>query len=114
MQVIENLDLLYSRAECLNLPCHEHIVKCLGVCAPRCALLLEYKEGDLSMLLDSDTRFAAFENLENRIDVCRQIASGMAFLHSQGVLHLNLKPAKVLVERAQSATTLGCKVVCHH
>lgn len=34
---------------------------------------------------------------------CTQIASGLAYLHEMGVVHLDLKPANILVDRAATA-----------
>ena len=101
-------------------------MRCLGVCnSPNYfALLFEYvRGGDLSDLLDSDEKpvndqhddfsvlaAPAFVKWQNRLDICLQISSGMAFLHGKGVIHFDIKPDNILLELTPSEK-LKCKVL---
>ena len=50
-----------------------------------------------------------FDKWENRLDICRQISSGMAFLHENKVVHFDIKPENILLEL--SLGQLKCKVL---
>eukprot|EP00118_Oscarella_pearsei_P013379 m.106574 g.106574 ORF g.106574 m.106574 type:complete len:668 (+) comp37262_c0_seq36:536-2539(+) len=95
----------------LRIQSHPNIIQLIGVCEnPRkYTLLLEYIDGGcLSEVLRSAD--PSIESWANRLDVAKQIAQGMAHLHSQSppVFHLDLKPQNVLLKKANNAYT--CKI----
>jgi tetratricopeptide (TPR) repeat protein len=74
---------------------HSHVVRLRDVGEDECGsyLVLDYhEEGSLEDLLESGPLHPTFVTL-----IGRQLASGLAAAHSQGVLHRDLKPANVLI-----------------
>jgi serine/threonine protein kinase len=64
--------------------------------AGRIFLTMEFVDGeDLASLLKRIGRFPS----DRAIEVARQICAGLAAAHEQGVLHRDLKPAKVMLDR---------------
>ncbi|XP_065835437.1 uncharacterized protein [Oscarella lobularis] len=90
---------------------HPHVLRSIGVCSSLgyFAVVTELiNGGDLYQLLDGDDE--AIRGLNMRIAIARQIALGMAHLHYNypPIVHLNLKPHNVLVEKV--GKTVVCKV----
>src|SRR6185295_8418003 len=58
-------------------------------------LSMEYVDGeDLASLLRRIGRFP----FDRALEVARQLCAGLAAAHEQGVLHLDLKPANVMID----------------
>jgi serine/threonine-protein kinase len=74
--------------------CRVHDV---GEADGRLFLSMEYVDGeDLAVLLRRTGRLAGAKALE----IARQIAAGLAAAHAAGILHGDLKPADVMLDRA--------------
>ncbi|MCX4247920.1 serine/threonine protein kinase [Paraliomyxa miuraensis] len=67
-------------------------------------LMLEWIDGeDLEELLDFERNQDRRLELERACRIARDVARGLAELHEHGVLHLDLKPANVMVGRGVAA-----------
>ena len=75
---------------------HDHVVRVLGIAidaspaARRYGLVMQRGEGGLDACLASLAP-------RTRLEFARQIAAGLAYMHAQGVVHADVKPANVLV-----------------
>ena len=58
------------------------------------AIMQYYENGSLSNIMDSGMLDA-----EHRYDLLTQILEGIAYLHSEGIIHCDLKPQNVLIAR---------------
>eukprot|EP00118_Oscarella_pearsei_P011750 m.81146 g.81146 ORF g.81146 m.81146 type:complete len:1479 (+) comp36223_c0_seq1:160-4596(+) len=107
---LKELDDLKQEAEILSrLQDHPNVIKLIGVCPARdqYTLLLEFVDGpSLSYLLQSKSPEIQPWNV--RLDICMQISEGMCHLHSERVLHLDLKPDNIVTCKQQGRLT--CKV----
>ncbi|GIL57618.1 hypothetical protein Vafri_12682 [Volvox africanus] len=94
-----------------------HVLSMLGVIGPTgqltteahyvTAVVMEYADkGNL----DSFSRSAAPCNLATAVDLLRQVARGMSYLHAHGLVHGDLKPANVLLMMDPSSGKLIAKV----
>lgn len=95
---VEEIRLLRS------LPHHPHIVQCFDAFVETAAtpentclmLVLEYGDaGDLDMFIQSSLETAGSIPVENALQIVAQIASGLAFLHSNRILHRDIKSKNV-------------------
>ena len=85
---------------------HPRMCLLLGVCGdlpglagPACALVMEYLErGSLHRRLHESPDLPAL-SLEDKLRVVIDVADGMRFLHSAGLIHRDLKSANVLIDR---------------
>lgn len=67
-------------------------------------ILMEYvSRNTLQEIIDSDTQVL---NSKRRIKFAKHIASGLEYAHKKNIVHLDLKPANILV----SSTTDECKI----
>lgn len=74
---------------------HKNVVQLLGVCTEPAMLVLDYAaQGTLRILLRDH-----YDDLlpSRKIELLHGICDGLAMLHSQNVLHLDLKPENVLI-----------------
>ncbi len=59
-----------------------------------CYIVMEYVEGEsLKHVIESKKPLSTISKLE----IVRQIASGVSYAHSKGVIHRNLKPANIII-----------------
>ena len=95
----ESIEQLEQEVEVLSRLVHPNIVRYIGITREETALyiFLEYVPGgSIASLVQ---RFGKFE--ENVIRVyTRQILIGLAYLHSQRVVHRDIKGANILVEKS--------------
>lgn len=85
-----------------------NIVRLFGRCLAEGSLALVFELGD-SSLADFVAQFQTENGLcavppEVTFDISHQIASGMDYVHSQGILHLDLKPENLLTKRGGSSS----------
>lgn len=66
---------------------HPNVVRLIGASLSPPFLVMELCDRSLHDMIKQDF---------NKLDVARQIAQGMTYLHSQGVVHRDLKPQNVL------------------
>jgi len=86
--------LLHSRLH------HPHVVVMLGASweAPNFCLVLEYcEQGDLETMLKSGDS-SVLTWFTHKLRIANEIAQGVGYLHSQNVIHRDLKTANVLVD----------------
>lgn len=90
---------------------HPRVCLLLGVCddlpgqaaGPSCALVMEFMErGSLYRRLHESPELPALP-LEDKLRVMIDVADGMRFLHSGGLVHRDLKSANVLIDRGGRA-----------
>eukprot|EP01105_Mastigella_eilhardi_P012111 TRINITY_DN2787_c0_g1_i2.p1 TRINITY_DN2787_c0_g1~~TRINITY_DN2787_c0_g1_i2.p1 ORF type:complete len:1112 (-),score=192.03 TRINITY_DN2787_c0_g1_i2:25-2958(-) len=91
---------------------HEHVVPVLGVCMPPdpfCVITSCDGDPSTQITLADLISPSALERapLAKRLGWCLDVAHGLAYLHSQKILHLSLHPANVIV-----CITGGEKTVC--
>jgi predicted Ser/Thr protein kinase len=78
---------------------HENVVKVFdyGQIESRPFIVMEYVDGEtLASYID---RFKTLPNLVV-VEIARQIAQGLSFTHAQGVLHRDIKPDNIIIDRA--------------
>jgi hypothetical protein len=80
----------------LSMPQHPHVVKIIEkVSFANCpSLVLEAYEGDLADLEVSSPRVK-----EDYVNAIVQAAAGLAFLHTKGIVHHDIKPKNILYRR---------------
>ncbi|GMI10226.1 hypothetical protein TrLO_g15601 [Triparma laevis f. longispina] len=91
---------------------HENICRLLGVCSSPTSHVLVYEycsNGSLHSLLTSNN---PYEYLALALDV----ASGMAYLHSRGIIHRDLKSTNVLIDSKSRAkiADFGLSINCNN
>ncbi len=72
---------------------HENVVKLYGFCLKPMSIIMKFYESSLRGCL-SDPAFETGPKICLKIAI--DIASGMAYIHQRGILHLNLKPGKLI------------------
>ncbi|KAJ3369057.1 hypothetical protein HDU91_000096 [Kappamyces sp. JEL0680] len=72
----------------------------------RCALVLEYMNlGAMSSYLKLDSDHETTQPvLQERTSIAMQVAEGLQFMHSKGILHLDIKAGNVLLTRESDKT----------
>mmetsp|Transcript_43942 Transcript_43942/g.61067 ORF Transcript_43942/g.61067 Transcript_43942/m.61067 type:complete len:470 (+) Transcript_43942:63-1472(+) len=82
---------------------HENVVTLFGLChvVDKLSLVYELCDGSLAGFLRRFVNPSGLQTVPPEIvyDVSEQIAAGMDYVHSQGVIHLDLKPENLLVKR---------------
>ena len=79
-----------------GLQANEHIMKTFDVKYQQNAIyiIMEFCEfGDLNHFFKKHTRL----NIDTKANLMRQIANGIAFLHSRNIVHGDIKPANILI-----------------
>ena len=96
---VRNAGALLAEARSLCRLQHPHVVRVFGFCLePELAVVMEYVAwGSLQRWINQHRRDVSPEAAATRVSIARGIVSGMAFLHSQGYIHCDLKPANVLL-----------------
>jgi serine/threonine protein kinase len=88
---------------------HPNLVACraAGKTGPFCWLAMEYVEGE--NLEDQIQRAGVAGRLDWRtaFQVAVQLASALEYAHGQGIIHRNLTPRNVLLQKADKAAKLG-------
>ena len=88
---------------------HKNIIYLLGIVEPwdfETWLVTEYcNKGNLKDFLNKETP-SVFVRLQIAID----IASGLHYLHSQGIVHFDVKPANILIHEASEKDPLCLKI----
>lgn len=92
---------------CVNLN-HPSILQFYGACIspPKVGLVIEYAEkGDIPLFLGnyrSDNNNSRYP-MKEKLRLLKEIASGMSYLHSQDILHRDLKADNVLINAQEKA-----------
>eukprot|EP00397_Hematodinium_sp_SG-2012_P001602 GEMP01001606.1.p1 GENE.GEMP01001606.1~~GEMP01001606.1.p1 ORF type:complete len:593 (+),score=81.15 GEMP01001606.1:152-1930(+) len=87
----------YAELLCLSRLRHPNITNLLAICLePRYCILTEFVQcGSLFDLLHRHTLMPW--SLVRSVSIARKISSGMSFLHSQRILHCDLKSSNILI-----------------
>ncbi len=90
---------LLAEAEALCSLQHPNVVRVFGFCSqPELAVVMEYVAwGSLNRWHSTHQDNHSPVAVAARVDIAAGVAAGMAFLHSQGYIHLDLKPGNVLL-----------------
>ncbi len=94
----QNIEELIREIEIMNRLRDRNVVQIYGASVEkeRPCLVMEYMEqGALSSVLANKTNITP----EQQVDIALDIAFGLRFIHSQGVLHRDLKSANILVDK---------------
>ena len=98
-KVFRNLRRARREAEWLKALDHPHIVRYLGLERPAC-LLMEFLEGpSLSKLIRR--RRGRKLSMSDALRVAIFLGSALSHVHARGLLHLDVKPANVIVYRGR-------------
>ncbi|KAF1354800.1 kinase-like domain-containing protein [Delphinella strobiligena] len=65
--------------------------------------------GTLEDLINSSRAYSPAETLNLLITLAPQLISGLAFMHAKGVVHADIKPANILVDRDEETSTLKAR-----
>ena len=106
----EEKDLFLKEVKLLNLLNHPNIVKFHGMCISPPAIMLEYMYFDFSLFDDRDHKVHSLKEFLFELSggdpndfahvmpvIANDVANGLSFLHENGVVQRDLKPANVLV-----------------
>lgn len=73
-------------------------------------MVMEYMPGrPLQEVVQEDRGFAIYP-WEKRVQVAAQVASGMAYMHSMGIIHFDLKDSNVMVDIGHEAGDVVSKI----
>jgi CheY-like chemotaxis protein len=96
------VDGFYREASALASVRSEHVaqVHSFGLGEDGCFFAMEFIAGSaLSTVIDDHRRASAFIPKHRGISVLRQVATGLAAVHAQGVIHRDVKPSNIVIER---------------
>ncbi len=92
----------YREASALASVRSEHVaqVHSFGLSDEGCFFAMEFIAGSsLASVIDDHRRSSAFIPKHRGISVLRQVANGLAAVHAQGVIHRDVKPSNIVIER---------------
>ncbi|KAG0569471.1 hypothetical protein KC19_6G093000 [Ceratodon purpureus] len=98
-----------KEAEILSRLCHPNITS-MFCCAKKrrnCSIIMELMDGDLDHLMkrkcdgSADSDCAPFPILE-AVDIMDQIGEGVKYLHSEGIVHRDLKSQNILYKKVKA------------
>ncbi|MFO0558178.1 MAG: serine/threonine-protein kinase [Polyangiales bacterium] len=98
----ESVRGFYREASALASVRSEHVaqVHSFGLSDEGCFFAMEFIAGSsLASVIDDHRRAAAFIPRHRGISVLKQVANGLAAVHAQGVIHRDVKPSNVVIER---------------
>lgn len=95
---------------------HPHVIRLVGfsVLSNRCAIVMELMEMSLRDFIDNSSskqKLTIPFSESEALGIITKLALGMAFLHSRGVAHGDLKCANVLVRNTTTTGRLDVKIV---
>jgi tRNA A-37 threonylcarbamoyl transferase component Bud32 len=96
----ETLEIAQEEARTLQLLHHPHVVCFYGLaiqhtsCEIRVMTVMEL----CARSLDDYAHSEEVVGWEKKVELCRQMAQGLAYLHSKGIMHRDFKPGNVLLD----------------
>ncbi|KAJ8677631.1 hypothetical protein QAD02_013418 [Eretmocerus hayati] len=86
---------------CLNDLKHQNVILCYGVClsVTQLHIVMEYFESNSlhDIIFHEETRNKYALTSDEKVIILEQAATGFTYIHSQKILHRNIKPGNILV-----------------
>ena len=91
------LGLLVHEAEALQTLSHPHVIGFLGICPKGMTIFIVMEPVEVCNLLQYLRTLKFSLNHSRVLEMALHVASGMAYLHKQGIIHRNLSASNVMI-----------------
>jgi len=104
------VDVLFREYDNLRVLKHPHIIQIFGLAVarnattdtPRYLLVMELADTSLDkvLLLKAEERAKGEDTKPWAMEIAKQVASGLAFVHDKGFIHFDVKPHNILLDKS--------------